>query len=715
MMTRTLPVCASRATCSTPVVTGARPWPAAGLAALLLGTLLAWAPSQAQGAGSGASLPTAGNELILDAREAWRKRDRARLASTRASAVAMRHPLAMWTDYWDMNLRLAELSPPEVEAFYARWPNTYVEDRFRNDWLLELGRRRDWASFAVDLPRFRMNDDRDVTCYGLLLEHQAGKDVREAARAAWLAQKDGDEGCALMATVLVEARRFGPADAWLKARHATDANRPRATRQAVTLVGSAAVESLDAALADPARYLARKAGTGNRNEAELTTIALMRLAATDLDAAVRELSTRWERALPPDLAGWAWATAGKQAAFKLLPEAPGHYDRAERFAERHQPRKEARGSLVVDWTDDTLAWRARALLRQSAAVGGDKGVGPWVQLLQTIEAMSPAEQKDPAWRYWKARALQVTALESKGLTAAQADAQIAQARQLQEALAGELHFYGALAAEDLGRRARLPAAPAPLTAEERAGAVRNPGLERGLQLIALGLRSEGVREWNYSLRTLGDRELLAAAQWACDREVWDRCINTSERTSSEIDLAQRFPMPHRNEVLAKTRQIGLDPAYVYGLIRQESRFVMDARSHVGASGLMQVMPATAKWTANKIGLPYTADMIADRDTNLLLGTSYLKLVLDDQGGSQTLGAAAYNAGPSRLRRWRDGPPMEAAVWAENIPFNETRDYVKKVLANALYYSVRIGGEMPSIRTRLGQVIGPREGAARDLP
>ena len=184
-------------------------------------------------------------------------------------------------------------------------------------------------------------------------------------------------------------------------------------------------------------------------------------------------------------------------------------------------------------------------------------------------------------------------------------------------------------------------------------------------------------------------------------------------------MAQRFPMPFRNEVVAQAREIGLDPAYVYGLIRQESRFIMDARSHVGASGLMQIMPATARWTAKQIGIDYKPDMITDRDINLRLGTAYLKLVLDDFGGSQALAAAAYNAGPGRPRRWREGPPLEPAVWAENIPFNETRDYVKKVLSNAVYYAALLGGQPPSLKARLGPPIGPRDPRApapdKDLP
>ena len=215
-----------------------------------------------------------------------------------------------------------------------------------------------------------------------------------------------------------------------------------------------------------------------------------------------------------------------------------------------------------------------------------------------------------------------------------------------------------------------------------------------------------MREWNYSIRGLGDRELLAAAQLACEREVWDRCINTSERTRFEVDMTQRFPTPFRQDVVARARAAGLDPAYVYGLIRQESRFILDARSGVGASGLMQLMPATAKWTARKLGIDYHHGRITDRDTNLQLGTGYLKLVLDSFDGSQALATAGYNAGPSRPRKWREGPALDAAAWAENVPFSETRDYVKKVLSNATNYAALLTGEPQSLRARLGALIGP---------
>ena len=676
-----------------------------GLVAAVAVTSLAGAPpANAQGTPE-MQAPQGGDATIVEARDALRRKDRDRLAAARAAALADHHPLAMWADYFDLTNRLASTQQEEIDAFYARWPGSYVEDRLRNDWLLELGRRRDWQHFAIDYPRFRMNDDREVTCYALLVDHLSGQDVREAARAAWYAQRDSDDGCAQLAGALYAAKVLSNEDVWRKARLAVDAGRPRPAQQAVQILGPEAAKDFAAVLDSPVRFLTRRASTARRDAAELATLALLRMAGSEPGDAARQMDERWSRRLPADLAAWVWASIGRQAAQKLLPEAPDYYQKAEQRLAVSARKAQADEPDDSHWSDDTFAWKARAALRASAGVGSGitEGAGRWLQVLQGIDALSQSEQRDTAWIYWKARALGALAGASS-----QAEARRGQAEELLRSLAGQLNFYGKLAAEDLGQPIALPAPPAPLSAEERTAAAANPGLSRALQLIAIGLRSEGVREWNFSLRGMNDRELLAAAQRACEREVWDRCINTSDRTRAEVDLAQRFPMPYRAQVVAQAREIGLDPAYVYGLIRQESRFIMDARSGAGASGLMQIMPATARWTAKKTGIPYSADMLTDRDLNLKLGTSYLKLVLDDFDGSQALAAAAYNAGPSRPRRWRDGPLLEVAAWAENIPFPETRDYVKKVLSNATVYAALLSGDRPSLKARLGRLIGPRE-------
>lgn len=637
---------------------------------------------------------------LIDARDAFRRHDRVRLAALKTQATAERNPLALWVDYWELTNRINEVQPAEFAAFVQRWPGTYVEDRLRNDWLLELVRRRDRVTFAAEYPHFRMNDDREVTCFALAGDQLSGKDQREAAVAAWLAQKDADDGCAFLAATFAEAKLLTPADIWKKVRASIEAGKPRAARQAAGLISAAAAAAMAEIVDSPARYLAKKAGTATRADAELATAAIARLAASDSESAAALLNDRWERALPAELASYAWSSVARQTAIKLQAEASDQFLRAGRLLGKTQ--------REIDLSDDTLAWKVRAALR------ADGGRPRWQQVVQGINAMTPSEQKDAAWVYWKARGLQALARDSQ-----EGESLLATSRELLTGIATQLNFYGALAAEDLGQAQALPARPAPLTPAERDAAAADPGLSRALSLVTIGLRPEGVREWNYSIRGLGDRELLAAAQLACEREVWDRCINTSEKTRAEVDVEQRFPTPLRTEVAARAKETGLDPAFVYGLIRQESRFILDARSGVGASGLMQLMPATAKWTAKKIGLPYTPALIAERDTNLRLGNAYLKLVLDDAGGSQAMAAAAYNAGPGRPRKWREGPVLEAAAWVENIPFPETRDYVKKVLSNSSYYAALLGGRNTTIRSRLGRTIGPPDPNApppeKDLP
>jgi soluble lytic murein transglycosylase len=638
--------------------------------------------------------------LILQAREAARSKDGKTLLALRDQAAQSNHPLASWVDYWEIGGRLKEAQQSDLEAFYQRWPGSYVEDRLRNDWLLVLGERRDWTNFRRDHPRFRMADDREVDCYALLIRHLEGDDVRVPAQAAWMAQRRDDDGCDLMASTLAKAGQFGPAEIWPALRLAAETNRPRSAKSdAAMLPAGAQALALDA-LDNPARWLARHSrGSARGAYGEAAVVALLRVAVNDPDVAATQAAD-WDGRLSAAQAGYVWAGIGRRAAMRLLPTAAGYYARAF----RHLPVGQA-----ADWPVETLEWGVRAALRADEATR-------WPLILRAVDAMAPGDQIDHAWVYWKARALQATAKPGEA-----GAAQRQQSATMLQALAGSQSFYALLALEDTGGGFAPPPPPAALTAAEQAAVRAIPGLQRALHLLSLGLRSEGVREWNFTLRDIreDDRALLAAAQWACDREVWDRCINTSDRTRSEVSLAQRYPTPFRAQVLAKAQDAGLDPAYVYGLIRQESRFILDARSHVGASGLMQLMPATARWTARKIGLEYTRAMITDRDVNLRLGMAYLKLLLDDFEGAQPLAIAGYNAGPNRPRRWREGPVLETAAWVENIPFDETRDYVKKVLANSVHYAAVLGQPPMSLKAHLGATIGPRPGSAgppdKDLP
>ena len=649
--------------------------------------------AHAQGAPPPTPVAAAADDgVILQMRAAYRRGDAARLQALLPDARG--HALEPWAAYWALKARLEDASAGEVQDFLARWADTYQEDRLRNDWLLLAGKRRDWAAFAAEYPRFRMHDDAELRCYDAARRTLAGEalDVAavDAVRRDWLAQRADGDGCLLAADVLHQAGRLPAVDFWMKARLAMDAGRLGQARSAAALDSPEAGAGVAEIGTSAARYLARSASADTRRGRELVVLAFIRLAAQDLDQAAALLREPWARRLAPEQRDWLWGVLGKQSALGRDGRADAYFARVERL-----------GGL----SDELLGWAARAALRS----------GQWPRVLAAVQAMGESARQEPVWVYWQARAER--ALATTDAARAGADAHF-------ETIANGHGFYEKLALEALGRPLAPPAAPAPLTEAERQGAQRHIGLNRALLAIALGLRGEGVREWNYwtNLHQPGgmdDRQLYAAAELACRHEVWDRCINTSERIRGFDDLAQRFPRPHEAAVVRQARAIGLDPAYVYGLIRQESRFITDARSHVGASGLMQIMPATARWTARKIGLEgFTPSMINELDTNILIGTSYLKLALERFDGSLPLAAAAYNAGPGRPDAWRQGPVLEGAVWVENIPFGETRDYVKKVLSNTVDYALLLPDESPALGARLGQV-GPAPAgetpAAPDLP
>ena len=622
------------------------------------------------------------DDAILEMSQAFKKGDRKRLTALLPQVRG--HALEPWGAYWELRARLDSAGPTEVQDFFTRFAGTYQEDRLRNDWLLLLGQRRDWTNFAAELPNFRMNDDREVRCYAIAVEQVlAGVDLSTKLKREWYAQKDADDGCNFAATRLYEAKKLSDADIWRKVRLATEANRPRAARMAAEIISPDAAAPLDELNSNPSRYLSKRVTGGGKTGKEAVVLALIRMAATDPDLAASVLENHWSVHLTPEQRSWAWGAIGKQMAQNLSPDA------LESFAKAQDK----------DLSDEHLGWKVRAALRQSQ----------WKVVLGATRAMSPEAQQESTWVYWRARAL---------LKLGKTETERTEATQLLQSIASVRGFYEQLALEELGQSINTPTRPSSLTAEEKAAARHNAGLSRGLYAINAGLRSEGVKEWNYSTNLhqrggMSDRDLLAAADLACEHEVWDRCISTSDRTKIEIDFEQRFPMPHKNAVVLRASKIGLDPAYVYGLIRQESRFVVDAHSGVGAAGLMQVMPPTAKWTAKKIGmLDFKPHQLTDRDTNIAIGTGYLKLILDDFAGSMPMAAAAYNAGPSRPRSWRGqsgGVVLEAAIWAENVPFAETRDYVKKVLSNTTNYAALITGLPQSLKTRLG-LVGPRDAA-----
>lgn len=329
------------------------------------------------------------------------------------------------------------------------------------------------------------------------------------------------------------------------------------------------------------------------------------------------------------------------------------------------------------------AWRVRAALRAQ----------DWPEVLASVEAMGEQQRLDGAWQYWKARALQALGKP-------------VEARTIFASLSGGFNFYGQLANDELAGSALLSEAPPAYKPDQQAidRMLALPGIQRTLALYRIGMRNEALDEWRWVLRDFNDRQLLTAAEIARRNEMYDRAIGAADKTVSLHDFSLRYLAPYRADLQAHIREQGLDEAWVYGLMRQESRFATGAKSETGAAGLMQIMPGTARWAATRLGLKdYRKTLIHQIDTNLRLGTYYMKAILTQSENNPVLASAAYNAGPTRALQWRGDRQMEGAIYTETIPYEETREYVKKVMSNTTYYARQFGDPPRSLKQRLGIV------------
>jgi soluble lytic murein transglycosylase len=346
-------------------------------------------------------------------------------------------------------------------------------------------------------------------------------------------------------------------------------------------------------------------------------------------------------------------------------------------------------------SDSQAAWWVRAALR----------AGDWKEVLRATDAMSETGRSENTWTYWRGRAL-----------AAAGKSELATAEY--DRIKNGFGFYNWLAAEELKSAPQVLGNIVEPSAAQLAFFESNAGAQRAVALSKINLRFEAAREWNFILKDLPDAELAAASAWMQRKNVWDRSVSAAVRIKAQHDLSKRYVVPFSEALFGAAKDHGLEPALVAGLTRQESQFAPDVVSSAGAIGLMQLMPNTAKWVAKKMSRTYDRLALEDPATNAQFGAFYLRTVMDGLAGSPVLGLAAYNAGPGRAKNWQASKPLEGAIYAENILFNETRDYVKQVLVNAMWIDrVHAGGKGPSLKARLG-LIPARGGSmtlAKDTP
>ncbi len=594
------------------------------------------------------------------AREAYQKGKLDRFFKV-AAKFPQDHLLAPYIQFWRMKSNSA--ANAEQQAFILQYADSPLSNRLRADLARQYGRDADWPAFSAAYAAV-VKPDQELRCYELRARQVQGDAQADAAGIAlWRTARDLPSSCDPIFSQLAERGLLTLEDRLARLRLALDDGNLRLARELEARLPDDArmtADALSAAQHNPRELIAAAAPQRGQREAALYALSL--IAKNSPEEAAQVWEQHQEKYSEAEQR-YGWGQIGLQAARRHDTRALGWF---------------LRGAAV---SEAQATWKARAALR----------AGKWVEVYRSIEAMPEATQNDAVWRYWKARAL-------KALNATYP------ANVLFAKLSREIHYYGLLAEEELPTKLEARPADYKVTPDDMKAAEGRSGLQRALLLRKLGDDGNAQAEWEWALRDLDDRALLAAAELARRNNWNDRAIITAEKTRDVHDFDLRYIAPYRDLASDFAQENGLDEAWVYGLMRQESRFIDYARSGVGAQGLMQIMPATAKWISRQLGLGKNAhNNVGKPETNIRFGTYYLKHIFDSLSQSPVLATAGYNAGPGRARKWQAEVPLEGAIYVENIPFLETREYVKKVLANAMFYRSRFGGVSQSMKERLGEI------------
>ena len=604
--------------------------------------------------------------VFLRAEEALRRRDGPLYRSLRARLAG--YPLAPYLDHAEIRQNLATADPGSVHEFLARHGGTPLADSLARDWLRLASDRGD--SLEV-LRTYRPTSDPDLRCRHLSALLQGGVgDALGEMREVWLVGQRLPDSCASVV------------DSWRAAGGLTD----ELVRARVALAMSAGQTEL-------ARELSRTLPPGE-TETITAWIALRAdpsaLPATDALAEDRadtrrivvDVLERWARRDPDGAAG-AWEILRTRYAFPPEDVASVRVAIARALVRKDDAR-------VLDWLTATDLPPGDGQAHEAAVLSALR-LGRWASALEWLQRMPTPMRDSDRWRYWKARALAETG-DSAGAGSLFAD------------LAPEWSVYGFLASDRLGREYSLHSVPVSAAPGDLARAEALPGVERARELRVLGRSADARREWARLLREQ-PAELLPALALVAHHWGWhDQAIATLGRARVYGDLEVRFPLAHRGSVTAHAEANGVDPAWAYGVLRQESAFWADARSPAGAIGLMQLLPSTAREVARRLRVRVEDATLLDSDVNIRLGTAYLGRLRDRLGGHLALATAAYNAGPQRVRSWLPLlQELPTDLWVESVPFPESRSYVQKVLAYTVIYRSRLGLSAERLSDRLPAV------------
>ncbi|MGK8440431.1 transglycosylase SLT domain-containing protein [Ectopseudomonas hydrolytica] len=574
------------------------------------------------------------------------------------------YPLTPYLAYDELTNRLKSASNAEIEKFLAEHGDLPQASWMKLRWLRWLAERGDWKPFLDHYDPALNFTELDCLYGQYQLSHGLTAEGNATAEKLWLVGKSQPNACDPLFARWAASGQLTEQRRWQRAKLAVEAgnyglanhlikNMPTLGERGKLLVEVAQKPQL---LKQTARFTATDEAMG-----DVVGLGLRRLARQSPEDALGLLDTYAQRM---KFSQDEQVAIARQIGLTL----------AKRF--------DMRGLQVMakydpELRDNTVSeWRARLLLRH----------GRWDEAYQLTQRMPADLASSNRWRYWNARSLQLAQPNSQ------------QPIALYQSLAKERDFYGFMAADQVKAPYQLNNQPLALDPKVVQKVRNTAGIRRAMEFHARGQIVDGRREWYHVSRLFSRDELVAQARLAYEMEWYFPAIRTISQAQYWDDLEVRFPMAHRDQLVREAKRRDLHSSWVFAITRQESAFMADARSHAGAMGLMQLMPATAKETARKFGIPLASPQhVLNPDTNIQLGAAYLSQVYGQFNGNRILASAAYNAGPGRVRQWlRGADHLSYDVWVENIPFDETRQYVQNVLSYSVIYGQKLGAPHPLV-------------------
>ncbi len=598
----------------------------------------------------------------FEQRKSYKRAIAAVKSGQRSKFKKMKPALADYTlypylEYFERIYQLSRQDNASIDLFLAQYADTPLAERLRQNWLYHQAKRGRWDNF---LQYYKPVSATKVnTCHYAYALAKTGQTEAafQQAEQRWSVGFSQPDECDAIFKIWRDAGQLTPDLAWKRFHLSMQAGKITLANYLVRFLNKQDAQHA-------ARYLAvhrkpalikktRKYSTPGQRNMEIVSHGLKRLARRNAQGAY-ETMQNYRAAL----------RFSEEESRELLLY----------IGYRLASQGDAKNSLErfpIAFNTDTKLVEARIRL---ALKRGDTG-----QVLVLMHQLPDRLRDIPRWRYWRARILQDSAQPAEQIQASNTLTELANTR----------NYYGFLAADHLGMPYQFENSAAGITEAEILKLESSPGIERALELYALGELTMARREWLNSVNQLSNKEQQIAA-YVAQRWGWHkRAIQSMIDAEAWDDLNVRFPLAYQDSFVANALKADIPVTYGFAIARQESAFMPDAKSSAGALGLMQMIPSTAKMTARRHNLKFThTNVLIDPHTNIKFGTAHLGTLLRRYNNNRILASVAYNAGPGRVQAWLD-PKLPVDVWIETIPFTETRHYVQNVLMFAAIYGNRM--------------------------